>query len=139
MTGDDYKKLFDDNGELPKELRSAIDKYHTRVHDEMAERSSKVVNLAEHLFNIKAKKNQGLNKSQVDEIVRMINDVDNEGKHVDALKFNAPAQKATDRWRDDKLRTMVAEADDSMRESADQLKQKRITKLSGSEFDTYHQ
>lgn len=53
MTGADYKKLFDENGDLPKELRSAINKYSERVQDEMAERSSKVSRLAEHLYSLK--------------------------------------------------------------------------------------
>ena len=75
MTSADYKKLFDNNGELPKELRNAIDKYMKRVRQESAERSSKVARLAEHIYTMKQSK-KGLSKGQIDEIVKLISDVD---------------------------------------------------------------
>ena len=56
MTSSDYKKLFEDNGELPKELRNALKKYSDRLQGEMAERSKKVSNLAEFLFALKTQK-----------------------------------------------------------------------------------
>lgn len=62
MTSADYKRIFDDNGELPQELRNAINKYTKRVKLESAERSSKVTRLAEHLYSLKAGK-KGLNRA----------------------------------------------------------------------------
>ena len=62
MSASDYKKLFDDNGQLPKELRKAIDQYTERIQGEMAERSNKVSGLAEHLYNLKTSKNKGMER-----------------------------------------------------------------------------
>ena len=74
---------------------------------ESAERSSKVARLAEHLYTMKSSK-KGLSKGQIDEIVKLIKSVDDDGRHVDALDLPPSARTGSQRWKDDKMKAMLA-------------------------------
>lgn len=87
----------------------------------MAERSDKVSGLAEHLYNLKTSKSKGLEREQVDEIVKMIKEIDNEGKHVDSLGIESTGISASERWAEAKLREKLAEADQLISDQSAQV------------------
>jgi len=83
MSSADYKKIFGgENGELPTELQKAYAAYSNRLLSEAGDRSPKISALMKYLNNNKSTK-KAMNKTEVDQIVQLIKDLDQDAESFD--------------------------------------------------------
>ena len=82
MSSTDYKKIFGENGELPVQLQKAYAAYSDRLLSEAGDRSPKISTLMSYLNKNKSTK-KAMNKTEVDQIVQLIKDLDQDAESFD--------------------------------------------------------